>query len=1130
MRNTYSWKQGILKQLRPQWTNDASLSPQACCDVELGLYALLRLLPGEQANALWVLLIGYPFKLPQATHWSEQERRMRQVLRYLLSHYKSYQGWRRAVERYSRLPARLRLYDIQQDGRIISHADKVSIGSNRERIYGQILSQNVPFARDTVHLAGAGRYLCVGGKLTAEVILPEDLVRACAARASRGHDLQTKQRRPPVTVTFQELLDTARWMDEETSRRQLPSASWYTRLKRVQLEMFDESGEKLSATSTLSWEGMLHLVGMVSSGKSTLMDVLAVWAARKGLHVTIVVGDVVSALNRAQLFVQLGIRAAPILGASNRERHTNRLHRILHTERPLMPLYQDHVGFRWLSTACPLDGLRDSDQVFALGRQPCLTLTAITAARSDTSAGEDDNTEEGSNKLYACPLFSGCPYHQAQRDLVDADIWIATPASLIYSRVAQHLNPERMRFLELVYRRSDLVIVDEVDQVQVQLDLSFSPSQTLMARGSEAWLNNLLERMTPQLSQAGRGQLGDEEIDEWCHAHDTVQTAVNRLYAMLLKGKELRKWIERDYFTDWFLFERIAGELSGVPQHTPPHQRAEHPVYAHLLNAFEEYLTDPLGTTTSPPLADFARQSLTVVDVTRVQERIIEWLCSQPNLEGSARELSVEALRIQFALVVAILANRLDFLIRRWKQVEEELKLEGGGTLLFHRPPDDYTALLPEAPMGNVLGFQYLRSTEDKDNPGDLRFFRCAGVGRWLLLHLHDLLVDEGINGPNVLLLSGTSWAGGISPSYHVQVPVRGILRAPEEEITAIKASCFRFDPYYDEHQKPIIVSGKKGAQRDNALKDLLSHLARPGGLGGLSRLEREKNALPKNRQRVLLLVGSYAEAKLARMHLEQLRPDWMGRVLNLVPDDDDFESEWHGRVTVKRSLQRGMVHQLADTDAWVLVAPLLAIERGHNILNEDNAAAIGAAFFLVRPHPRPDDIGHAIHEINRWAVERYPDAEQMARKRWKNQERAEIALTVDDIGRAFRNEAFRYWRHLLRLPVVYSSLPETERRAFLWNHLVVIWQVIGRLVRGGSPAHIYFCDSAFARHSALQLEDYDTVPTSLIVGMQQILAPYFDAGASSQIPLQDRVIAQVLFGPMYEALMTIEGLNYVRI
>src|SRR6266568_64400 len=53
------------------------------------------------------------------------------------------------------------------------------------------------------------------------------------------------------------------------------------------------------------------------------------------------------------------------------------------------------------------------------------------------------------------------------------------------------------------------------------------------------------------------------------------------------------------------------------------------------------------------------------------------------------------------------------------------------------------------------------------------------------------------------------------------------------------------------------------------------------------------------------------------------------------------------------------------------------------------------------------------------------------------------------------------------------------------------------------------------------------TVPSR---GIQRILAPYFDTDTPSQISLKDRVIAQVLFGPMYEALMTIEGLNYVRI
>ncbi len=58
MRNTSTWKQGIVKQLRPQWAKDASLSPEGCCDVELGLYGLAHLLPGESASALWVLLTG----------------------------------------------------------------------------------------------------------------------------------------------------------------------------------------------------------------------------------------------------------------------------------------------------------------------------------------------------------------------------------------------------------------------------------------------------------------------------------------------------------------------------------------------------------------------------------------------------------------------------------------------------------------------------------------------------------------------------------------------------------------------------------------------------------------------------------------------------------------------------------------------------------------------------------------------------------------------------------------------------------------------------------------------------------------------------------------------------------------
>src|SRR5205823_1479515 len=133
----------------------------------------------------------------------------------------------------------------------------------------------------------------------------------------------------------------------------------------------------------------------------------------------------------------------------------------------------------------------------------------------------------------------------------------------------------------------------------------------------------------------------------------------------------------------------------------------------------------------------------------------------------------------------------------------------------------------------------------------------------------------DGIPGPNVLLLSGTSWAGS-SPSYHVQVPVGGVLRAPESEVEAIAASTFSFDYLLDRDDRPISVSGRRGDARRRAIRDMLWRLSSPSGLrNGPSRLERELTDLPEGRQRVLILVGSYDEARNAHTDLITLRPEW---------------------------------------------------------------------------------------------------------------------------------------------------------------------------------------------------------------------------------------------------------------
>jgi hypothetical protein len=1028
--------------------------------------------------------------------WSEEQQRMLGNARHILTQFRSQYRWERALKRYCQLELELlRGYEIDEALEHFSRRE-VSICPDREDIYSATLRQPLRHSKVSVQWATAGSYECAARGYRATVDIPDELVFP----APLGHDLAGKTEREAIPVTWNALIETARWMDT------LSDNNWEERLSRLRLELFDQDDATLMGAETLTLNGLMHLIGMVSSGKSTLMDILAVWAAKQGLHVTLVVGDVIGVLNRTKLFEQLGIRVAPILGASNRERHTNRLHRVLTAEQPLAQLEQEHVGFRWLSTACPLSELRrDVAQPFQMGKQPCLTLSPI-------AEGDSNEEQANTNQTYACPLYSTCPFHQAQRDLVDAAIWIATPASLVYTRVASQINSERIRFSELVYRRSDLVIVDEADQVQVQLDSLFSPSQKLSGRGGDGWFSLVQQPVVQQLNQEGHGQLADPDVDSWDKTHDIAQTVRSRIYALILSQKPaLRKWsVFGEYFTDWLILEQLAIKLSAATSNT----RDRHSGYRRLMELFENYLDDPLGDRDNHPLSELTRQVITMTNEDLVRQRLGEWISQhkERTVTLTKQELEDAVVQLNFALLVAVLQNRLNQLLRDWKQVEEPLKLEGESSLLFHSPPRDYESVIPAAPMGNVLALQYVRSSDDA--PGDLRFFKCLGVGRWLLLHLHELFASDGIVGPHVLLLSGTSWAG-TAPGYHIQVPVAGVLRSPDEELQAITNSFFEFSPFYDKEGHPITVSGASLNGRVTALKEILNQLAQPGGLGGPSWLEKERNDLSAKRQRILLLVGSYEQAKLAQEHLENLRPDWRNQILRLVPDDDEFESQWRGN---DRSLQRGLVSKFASTGAWILIAPLMAVERGHNILNDEDKAAIGAAYFLVRPHPRPDDINYAIHSINRWAIERCSDIP------WLSSQCQDV-LTLDRVGQAFRDAAYKRWRYLLRLPMIYSTLPDREREAVTWNQLVSIWQVIGRLIRGGSPARVFFCDAAFARRTAFQDEQRDEPLTSLLVSIRQVLRPYFIPDSNPQITDQERELVQALYGPFYTAIEQIAGI-----
>jgi len=1098
MRDNKQWAKSIIQDISKACAQEG-VSTKLLVEIELGLATILAVDPALPVESLWALLSGYPFPALEQYRADAQKLQILRVARHFLPFYYNPYPWKKAIRFYRSVEGRLRGYDINGE-QVVQRP--VTVGSRRFDVYAAVLASVPKYARRPAKWATAGAYIFGTQRGNRSVTIPDTLVfEPPIAR----HQLQKRRTNPAIKVSWEELLDAAREMD-----RLWPGqpAHWEDRLKRVELELFDERRTALRRANRLTIQAIMHWIGMVSSGKSTLMEVLAYLLAGRGYHVTLIVGDVIGALDRADMYVRLGIPAAPILGTSNRDKHTNRLHQVVSARAGQPSLLLDHHGFDWLSTACALDGVREENKPLALEDYPCFSLWP-----ADSDGQADNVTWE----KHICPVYSRCPVHRAQRDLVGARIWLATSASLIHSVPPSPLAPEQIRFLELVYHHSDIVIVDEADVVQVQIDNAFSPSETLVNKGRDAWLNRLGEQVSNRLSMEGRAQLKDDRVARWNRAHEKVQTAANSVYTLLLQNGDLARKVERNYFTPWLFFDELARVFSGTGEGTGG--------YEELMACFKAFISDPFGDRAKNQMAALgdliriAQQLFTRNNLSLNRRSLENWVKRYtPYTEQDPRKRELSFLLFELAIVVALLSSQLDIVMRDWANAEQAFQLDRGGATLFQSMPEDYAPLIPISPMGNTLAYQYLRRSGDPEDAGQLRFFRCTGVGRWLLLHLHDLYQDEGSAGPHVILLSGTSWAGA-SPAYHLQIPVSGILRAPAHEVRAIaEESIFEFKPLRLPNGSEIIsVSGKRGDARYEALEQLVQALvAQRKGVNSTlkSLLERSRDELPEGRGRVMLLVGSYLEAAFVRDCILRLRPDWHGQVQSLVPDGD-YEADW---AMGSPTIQRGMVSQFAQTGAWILVAPLLAVERGHNILNEDDKAAIGAVYFLVRPHPRPDDIGFAIHSINRWAVEQYQNLE------FNCYPDTGKFLPVNRAAQAFRNRAFGQWRSLLRMPLRYSTLRSDVQDAVTWTQLVSIWQVIGRLVRGGSPARVFFCDGAFLRMT--DGEDPNPIG-SLLVEMRSVLRPYFDE--QSAISVDDRLIVQTLYGPLYAALQHSRGVpNHV--
>jgi pPIWI RE three-gene island domain Z len=621
VRDYGRWRnhRGLASALRDEWApGPGQPKITEILDTELGLFLLESVAPAETPAAVWTLLGGYPIAGAAGVTIGPEERQMITVARVLLPRYRSPRDWEKLINAYSLVPEQVRGYLITPDGSGFCRREP-RVAPYRFEIYQDALAVLPGYRKTGVRVAGSGDYLVRSSAgIQTGVRIPKWLPEVPSAV---GHDLEQGASRRPFTVTWDQLRDTAEWADDAERRLGMPESRWASRLKNITLAVPGPDG-KLGQSGELAVDGVFHLLGMVGSGKSTLMDLLCMHVGRHHRRATLVVGDVVTLLRKVDYFTRLGLTAAPLVGQSNRARHVERLHRLADDDDTRLTQLMSPL-LDWVSTACPLDGLRDhSPRPWDVRHAPCNNLLP---------AGEEDPPP------HSCPLWGACERHAPARALADADIWVATVPSLLYSQVPAQLNTERLRYLEVAWRRSDLILVDEADQAQAQVDTIFSPGQTLRGGDSEAWLDEIVEHTNAALRRQGWAPTSNQMVRVWTSAANNAKTAVDLMYLLLQidrarKPQALLGWIDEDYFTDWTLSQQLAQSWAGFGRakgHAPRPGWEQDELYARLRTVFDTFIDDPfgaLGDEVAVSLTRLATGVLREEDESRRLALVKDWL------------------------------------------------------------------------------------------------------------------------------------------------------------------------------------------------------------------------------------------------------------------------------------------------------------------------------------------------------------------------------------------------------------------------------------------------------------------------------------------------------------------------
>jgi hypothetical protein len=652
------------------------------------------------------------------------------------------------------------------------------------------------------------------------------------------------------------------------------------------------------------------------------------------------------------------------------------------------------------------------------------------------------------DEVRICPLYTKCGIHSLSAQLEAAEVWVATSQSVLKSRIPKMADPYNRIYYEAMYDLLDVIFIDEADKVQQDFEESFFTEYDLL--GDSQSLYDQLEEIKSRYVLLSH--MENNEVYKWTNNLTKLNQLILRIYNLLSRSFTLRKFLSDKVFHTYYLLMKIAEKIK-ISENDD------------LFQKMKKYIEEPMEVNEFVSIVDQLLRGDPNKETGRIIDNFLLKFTNKDEEEICGDELLKK--QVEFLLYLAQIDYYIKYLIQHFPVVREYLEIEADLSEFLRIQSRDLKPFVPETMTGMMIGYRFLPE-ENK-----FKFMEYIGVGRQLLYEWHNLYEKSDNNeGPGVIFLSGTSYAPG-SSHFHLPFKTKWLLTS-NQPVPNIEQ--FYLPVVDKEKGEPIYISGTKHKELKNFKLQKLTNALK-------STLQRELKYWEEENRRLLIVVNSYEDTEAVA---EALREDMYWK--------DKFRILTKDKQTQPYHYPKSLIEKFAYVDSAVLVAPLSAIGRGYNILQPYKKESLfGSVFFFIRPYIVPGDMNYMIQILHSFLpsfLQRVDDKRLQYGKAMGELKRMSIAKL----------------EQMIREPDFWSILEDKEREILSWFTFIQVWQMTGRLLRGGTNARIFYVDAKFSPNYLK--DEMDTPKTSMLESWKNIL------NQQAADP-----IIQALYGPFIDSL-----------